>query len=67
MSQDLYTYRAIRQTYLKQRKFYLTLDRTRDYPNARRDRIKAILGRRRKYAPKLVNGSCRYDVYGSTY
>lgn len=63
MKQDLHTYRALRRIYLSQRKFYEITDRS--YTNGeqhRIDRIKQMLGKRRKYARALTNG--RYDEYG---
>lgn len=64
MKQDLHTYRALRRIYLSQRRFYEITDRARSDGGRqhRIDRIKQMLGKRRKYAPALTNG--RYDEYG---
>jgi len=62
--EDLYTYRALRRIYLLQRPFWAVTDRMYEGDRARRDRIHQFLGKRRRYAPSLVNGSRRYDEYG---
>ena len=65
---DFYAYRALRRIYLNQREFWSVNDRTltlqEHRQQARRDRIRRLLGNRAKYAPSLVNGSRRYNQYG---
>lgn len=60
MRQDLHTYRALRRTHLKQRKFWMISETER----ARYIRITGFLGDRAKYAKSLVNGRVRYNQYG---